>query len=331
MALRVLLADESTTIKKVFQLALQDYAVEVTSVAAGLDVLPAARQFKPDIVFCDILLQKKNGYEVCSEFKADATLKSIPVVLMWSGFMELDKDKLEAARADGRLEKPFDVQQLRTLVQKLVPRTQNQRLGQFLKFPQMPEMLESTGGAAPGGAKPSTPPPPPPESQWNMESFDPIPEATTASGADPEEEFREMPLPPPPKSALDDDDDDDSDGPTMSKWSTERLKRFNVKDDERKADQLAVDLNDDDDDDSEGIELPPERDFEIPLEDDEPPVVKGKSASSLNETQIELQVREQARAMIEAVVWKVVPELATQIIEREIKRLLDEKGAPPQP
>src|SRR5690348_5203904 len=108
MALRVLLADESSTIKKVFQLALQDFAVEVRPVNVGLDVLTVAQGFQPDIIFIDILLQKKNGYEVSAELKQDAQLKSVPVVLMWSGFMELDDDKFQASLANAKLEKPFD-------------------------------------------------------------------------------------------------------------------------------------------------------------------------------------------------------------------------------
>ena len=59
MALRVLLADESSTIKKVFQLALQDFAVEVRPVNIGVDVAMVAKNFKPDIIFADVMLQKK--------------------------------------------------------------------------------------------------------------------------------------------------------------------------------------------------------------------------------------------------------------------------------
>ena len=98
MALRVLLADESSTIKKVFQLALQDFAVDVRPVNVGVDVVPVALNFKPDIIFADVLLQKKSGYDVCAEVKQHPTLKNVPVILMWSGFMELDEDKLEAIR-----------------------------------------------------------------------------------------------------------------------------------------------------------------------------------------------------------------------------------------
>jgi CheY-like chemotaxis protein len=165
MALRVLLGDESSTIKKVFQLALQDFAVEVRPVNIGVDVVSVAQSFKPDIIFVDVLLQKKNGYDVSSELKQHHALKGIPVVLMWSGFMELDEDKFGASMANAQLEKPFDVTALRKLVTELVPKTSSQRLSQFLSFPKMPELEE-----------PPAPPAPPAE-------------------ADVEEDFKQVPIP----------------------------------------------------------------------------------------------------------------------------------------
>lgn len=131
MALRVLLADESSTIKKVFQLSLQDYAVEVVTVNVGLDVIDVAHRFRPDIVFADVLLPKRGGYDVSSDLKADRELGDVPVVLVWSGFMELDQDKFQASNADAQLEKPFDARQLRQLIQQLVPKTKTQK---FLNF-----------------------------------------------------------------------------------------------------------------------------------------------------------------------------------------------------
>ncbi len=135
MALRVLLADESTTIKKVMQLALQDFAVEVKAVHSGLDTLEVARAFQPDVVFADVLLPKRNGYDVAGDLKKDPQLKTIPVVLMWSSFMDLDEKAYLNAKANGKLEKPFDVENLRQLILELVPKTQTQRLAHFLRFP----------------------------------------------------------------------------------------------------------------------------------------------------------------------------------------------------
>lgn len=136
MSLRVLLADESASIRKVFQMGLQDFGVEVKSVQNGLDVIQVAENYQPHIIFADILLQKKNGYEVSEEIHAHQQLKNVPVVLMWSSFMELDQKRFQNCGAQGELEKPFDVETMRTLIKNLVNYTHTQSLSGFLKFPE---------------------------------------------------------------------------------------------------------------------------------------------------------------------------------------------------
>ncbi len=136
MSLRVLLADESDTIKKVFQLALQDLNIEIKTVQSGLDVVNVAQSFRPQIIFADVLLQKKNGYEMCLEIKQTSALSSIPVILMWSSFMELDQEQFKKSQAEDQLEKPFDADLLRNLVKKYVPTAASNPISQFLKFPK---------------------------------------------------------------------------------------------------------------------------------------------------------------------------------------------------
>ncbi len=136
MSLRVLLADESDTIKKVFQLALQDMNVEVKTVQSGLDVVNVAESFQPQLIFADVLLQKKNGYDMCLEIKQNSNLSNIPVILMWSSFMELDQEQFKKSRADEQLEKPFDADLLRGLVKKFVPHAAGNPVSSFLKFPK---------------------------------------------------------------------------------------------------------------------------------------------------------------------------------------------------
>ncbi len=137
MALRVLLADESLNIKKNMQIALQDYGVEIKTVLGGDEASTAAKQFKPDIIFLDVLLAKINGYDACAQIKNHPDLRHIPVVLMWSSFMEIDEGKFRQSRADDRLEKPFDKQSLRKLVQHFVPKTKTQGLSEFLTLPEL--------------------------------------------------------------------------------------------------------------------------------------------------------------------------------------------------
>lgn len=148
MALRVLLADESSTIKKVMQLALQDFGVEVRSVPVGLDVLAITKEFKPDIIFVDVLLSKRSGYEVCQDLKNDPITNHLPIILMWSSFMDVDAAKFNSSGANDRLEKPFDAEALRRLVTEFVVKTKSNDLSPFLQFPDMPEMQEESQKSA---------------------------------------------------------------------------------------------------------------------------------------------------------------------------------------
>lgn len=135
MALRVLLADESSTIKRVFEIGLKDFNLEIRNVQHGIDVIEVAEGFQPDIIFADVLVSKMNGYEVCSQIKQHDQLSTIPVVLMWSGFMDIDEDKYTRCQADGRLEKPFSTEELRSKIQSLVARTLENQVASHLKFP----------------------------------------------------------------------------------------------------------------------------------------------------------------------------------------------------
>lgn len=321
MALRVLLADESSTIKKVFQLALQDFAVEVRPVNIGLDVLPVAKSFQPDIVFADVLLQKKSGYEVSMELKTNPALGKVPVVLMWSGFMELDEDKFQASMANGRLEKPFDVTTLRKLVTELVPKTQTQRLSEFLTFPKLPELEEKQQPPAPAARM--TPPPPPPLPKTPEEDFEQVPIQKMRSGA---ERFR---IPP---------GSEDSELPIDLQEPSGPIDVANILRDTDEPEEFSIRENKTVTGIRHAAVTPsaprtamPERRPAVAAAPPPPPPAAFEPPApvvpTVSEADVERIVREQTREMIEAVVWKVLPELAQQIIEREIQKLLKEKDA----
>lgn len=322
MALRVLLADESSTIKKVFQLALQDFGVEVRSVNIGVDVASVARSFKPDILFADVLLQKKNGYDVCAEIKGDAGLKSIPVVLMWSGFMELDEDKFQASQANEELEKPFDVAALRKLITDLVPRTKDQKLSQFLTFPKT-----------------------------NTEPEAPAAPAVDEAAVEAEDDFQQVSIPK-IKGAekyrleLKPEELDPQDIPVEYEVPLEQSQpgddNFNEMRDSgiggssgTPGGTVILDEPDEDDfADSDVIQMPIAKPHSPGENRTGPPEsstedVTGVRTPSLSSEQLEKVIRAQSAEVIEAVVWKVVPELAKQIIERELNRLLQERDSHP--
>jgi len=326
MALRVLLADESSTIKKVMQLALQDFAVEVKAVPIGLDVLQVARSFNPDIVFIDVLLAKKNGYEVSAELKADPTLRRVPVVLMWSGFMELDEAKATSSQIDRRLEKPFDAETLRSLVKDLVPPLGNNLISEYLSFPKMPEMVETPRQPAASTQKPAVPK----TEEIEMVNLDNLPKLEEIEEP---EEFQSVPLPkthPMPHQVA------NRTPPHKDDWAQQDLSRYRIelpKEDSFSLDD--ADLTSTSIALSSGIE-------EISLDDiDNPNPQPRKPApqaplsktfspqaspvshvSSLDPMRAEELLIQEARSVLENVAWKLLPEIVERVVREELQKLL---------
>jgi two-component system cell cycle response regulator len=342
MALRVLLADESSTIKKVMQLALQDFSVEVKAVPIGLDVLPVAKSFKPDIVFADVLLTKRSGYEVCADLKGDPATASLPVVLMWSGFMDLDESKTGACRADRRLEKPFDAETLRNLVRELVEKTRTNPVSEYLSFPRLPDFEEPARAGASVAVRFTNSTAPLSESQIYA-----IPEEREDSysldegGLDQPsgEEFSHVPL------TASSEPQQQEQTPLIledSEWSNQKLSP--LKNEAPRASipsQPAPSLPTSDSFSSKFTlrkeELSHARfevsgDFEEISFDDLKPQRKRPSTSAQAGPQsrditpevMEKNLQGQAREVIESICWKILPEIAERVIREEIQKMLRE-------
>ncbi len=342
MALRVLLADESSTIKKVMQLALSDYGVEVKSVPVGLDVLQVSKNFKPDIVFADVLLTKRSGYEVCADLKNDSQTAHIPVVLMWSGFMEIDELKAQECQADRRLEKPFDADLLRSIVSDLVKKTESNPISNFVTFPEMPEFDESPMAKEDSVSKiPTIPdshnldsiPLDPDMDNFSVDSiestdsenyFANIPEIdeNAAFLGNNEEEFSSVPLTANPKSF--DEEEVDEGG-----WSHQDLTKFKIQvplesEETHFAEKFVIPSNETLDDSA----IPMDEVYEeVPTAQQQVRTnAQGKSNSKMDigSDLVEKVIREEAREIIEAICWKILPDIAERVVRDEIKKILRE-------
>jgi CheY-like chemotaxis protein len=322
MSLKVLLADDSAAIKKVVQLSLQDYGVELRSVGSGKDVMDVARSFKPDIAFVDVLLPHKTGYEIASEMKKDALLSKTPVVMLWSSFMAFDEGKFKASGAEDKLEKPFEVAGLRSIVTKYVPKTQNQPLAKHLEFPKIPQPAPVT----------TTPAPAPTENPtgWNMDSFEDISEFASNAELD-------KPVPKPASQAP---QGENSIWSSDSEWVRKDLGKFKVPIPEEGVEENTVSfqysetaisntdflLKSKEEPRAEAPKaepIKPEPKIELPEKTETRKATPTKTSPKdlINPDEL----REQTRKIIEEVVWKVVPEIATNIIREELKRLLGEE------
>jgi CheY-like chemotaxis protein len=129
---KLLLADDSVTIRKVVELTFADEGIDVTTVADGETAMMKFIEIQPDVVLVDVGLPGTNGYKICEMIKLDETTAHIPVLLLVGSFEPFDHDEAEKAGADGFLTKPFH--SIRDLVARV-----NDLLGNVQTPPEKPE------------------------------------------------------------------------------------------------------------------------------------------------------------------------------------------------
>jgi CheY-like chemotaxis protein len=129
MSNKLLLADDSITIRKVVGIifANEDYALSV--VDNGNAALEKAREIIPDIILADVLMPGNTGYEVCAEVRRDPALKHIPLLLLTGAFEPFDEEKARQSGADDFISKPFESQQLIEKVKILIELGKERKLG----------------------------------------------------------------------------------------------------------------------------------------------------------------------------------------------------------
>lgn len=355
MSLRVLLADESPSIKKAFTLALQDYDIKIQTAHHGVDVKELFQSFSPDICFMDILLPKLNGYEACLQLKNDDSSKSTPVVLMWSGFMELDQSKFTSSQANGSIEKPFETETLRSLVKKLVAKLNQNELSDHLIIDNASYDEYDEDEKTPVSDTPDLPP----LEDLNLTppNLDPMNNSTDSADATPLSKdvsnFADF------DSILKEDTDPDSsqyDTPeglgfgsmpptTNEEWQEQPLQEIDsTPDGLDDVDSFSVQSLDNDvlpfKAPDENVFTAPEQDEPHlpptpnktpeapkniePLKNEDDIVVNDQNIPQLSKEELKRLILAQSKDIIETVVWDVVPELAKEMIQKEIQRLTGE-------
>ncbi|HUU03885.1 MAG TPA: response regulator [Myxococcota bacterium] len=116
----LLLADDSITIQRVVGITFANEDYEITTVDNGDDAVIKAKEMKPDVILADVIMPKKNGYEVCQAVKQDPELKDIPVLLLAGTFEAFDENRAREVGANGHITKPFESQALIDKVNELV-------------------------------------------------------------------------------------------------------------------------------------------------------------------------------------------------------------------
>ena len=115
----ILVAEDSPTTRRKIAGILEDQGYHVLTAEDGKQAIELTREHHPELVVLDIVLPKKNGYQVCRSIKSDPDL-AIKVMIVTSKAMEKDRIWSQRQGADGYLAKPVDPDKLIDLVETLI-------------------------------------------------------------------------------------------------------------------------------------------------------------------------------------------------------------------
>ena len=115
---KVLVVDDSNTIRRSAEIFLKQGGHEVLLAEDGFDALSKINDHQPQLIFCDILMPKLDGYQTCAIIKRNPKFASIPVVMLSSKDGVFDKARGRMVGSQDYLTKPFTKDQLLQAVQQ---------------------------------------------------------------------------------------------------------------------------------------------------------------------------------------------------------------------
>ena len=113
--------DDSNTIRRSAEIFLVQAGCTVILAEDGFDALAKISDHQPDIVFCDILMPRLDGYQTCALLKKNPQFSATPVVMLSSRDGLFDRARGRMAGSDEYLTKPFTKEDLLKVVGEHAP------------------------------------------------------------------------------------------------------------------------------------------------------------------------------------------------------------------
>ena len=110
--LRILVVDDSATIRRSAETMLSKEGCEVITAENGFEALSKITRHHPDLIFVDIMMPRLDGYQTCAIIKNNAEFRDTPVVMLTSKDGLFDMARGRVVGSDQYLTKPFTREEL---------------------------------------------------------------------------------------------------------------------------------------------------------------------------------------------------------------------------
>ncbi|MBA7637985.1 Transcriptional regulatory protein WalR [subsurface metagenome] len=117
---RILVIDDEPHAIRALTFILKKEGYHVYSALNGEEAMARVRESKPDLMFLDVMMPRKNGFEVCQEIKGDPGLSDIYIIMLTAKGQEKDREKGLSLGADEFITKPFSLTDIVARVRELL-------------------------------------------------------------------------------------------------------------------------------------------------------------------------------------------------------------------
>ena len=119
--LKVMIIDDSKTIRRTAETLLAKAGCEVITAIDGFDALAKIADSNPDLIFVDIMMPRLDGYQTCSLIKNNVDFAAKPVIMLSSKDGLFDKARGRIVGSDEYLTKPFSKEELFDAIERHRP------------------------------------------------------------------------------------------------------------------------------------------------------------------------------------------------------------------
>ena len=120
MTKKVLIAEDEESIVVSLEFLMRNDGYAARAVTRGDEVLACIEDFLPDLILLDVMLPRRNGFELCMDIRANAAWSAIKIIMISAKGRDAEVQRGLDAGADAYVTKPFSTSELRELVRRLI-------------------------------------------------------------------------------------------------------------------------------------------------------------------------------------------------------------------